>query len=79
MKGKIFFTIGLTILFIGWHFYAVPSFTAQAAVNQLKDTPMSTGDVRTSVLVADYAPILFIVALVGIWYSNIAKLFKNEN
>jgi len=76
MKTKIVLSILLLLVYLGIHFYFVPRELSQVAVDQLKDTPNSTANVRVSTTLFDSTFVEMLTTYAIIWWKPVADLFK---
>jgi hypothetical protein len=66
------------LVYLGIHFYFVPRELSQVAVDQLKDTPNSTANVRVSTTLFDSTFVGMLITYAIIWWKPVADLFKKN-
>lgn len=77
--GKIILTLLLCGLWAYLAFYGQPQLLAKTAVDQLQDTPTSTGNVRFVASLWLIGAPIFLMAFLLLWRDEIANGFKNKN
>ena len=73
MKTRIILTIFTILVYLGVHFYVVPTELAQTAVDQLKDTPNSTANVRVVSTIFDNTLWVLLLTNAIIWWEPVTS------